>query len=308
MAKMQPIFIIGPPRSGTTLLTRLLAGAPGVLGLSEPFHLHAILHRWALRGFFWDFQRRNKLARVPIPHKCTEMHFLDYLQNMALANNLRRVVIKEVYKEPMLPDPFRNFEQLDRFASNEWPLIAITRHPCDAAASTLGLLHHLFGRHRGCIIRWLWPNTPRFRDDDDIVQWAARNWACFAAWTRERRLYTVRYEDLVARMPEILPDICRYAGLSFDKNLLNHHLHRPAAFGGIGDPIVLMQKDRPVHDRSIGRGRSLTRRQYQTVLDECAEQAVYFGYRLRDNGHAVQPFGATPALQQVARAKSVTRV
>ena len=64
---VKPIFMIGPPRTGTTLLSRLLASSEGVLSLSEPFHLHAILHRWVLAGYYWQFQRHCHLRRTPLP-------------------------------------------------------------------------------------------------------------------------------------------------------------------------------------------------------------------------------------------------
>ena len=35
--QVKPTFIIGPPRSGTTLLAQILAHGDGVLSLSEPF-------------------------------------------------------------------------------------------------------------------------------------------------------------------------------------------------------------------------------------------------------------------------------
>ena len=277
---VKPIFMFGPPRTGTTLLARLLAGANGVLSLSEPFHLHAILHRWALRGFFWDFQRRHGLKRVPWPNRCTVEGFLGFLRETAGANGLRYLVIKEVFHELGLRPPFCNLELLEKLAAGDAPVIAIHRHPRDAAASTLGLLQWLLGKHRGCIIRLLWPSVPRFRNDGHVIHWAAENWAHFADWTRQRGFFVVRYEDLVANPAEMLPRICDRVGLLFDQRMLDHHRHSPVAFGGIGDPKVLMLKARPVHDEAIGRGRNLTQRQSDSVKAACGTQAADFGYTL----------------------------
>ena len=277
---VKPVFMIGPPRTGTTLLSRLLASGDGVLSLSEPFHLHAILHRWVLAGYYWQFQRRCGLRRTPLPNRCTPGRYLHFLQQMTQANGLRYLVIKEVFHELDLQPPFRNLELLNKLATRKHPVIGIVRHPCDAAASTVGLLHWLLGMHRGCIIRLLWPSVPRFRDDSHIVKWAAENWAQFADWSRERELFVVHYEDLVADPARVLPRVCEHVGIPFHERMLDHHHHNPPAFGGGGDPKVMLCRPRPVHRESVGRGRNLTRRQRESIRGACARQAVELGYRL----------------------------
>jgi hypothetical protein len=272
--------MIGPPRTGTTLLSRLLASSEGVLSLSEPFHLHAILHRWVLAGYYWQFQRHCRLRRTPLPGRCTAERYLDFLRTMAEANGLRYLVIKEVFHEIGLQPPFRNLELLNQIADSGDRVIGIIRHPCDTAASTVQLLRWLLGQHRGCIIRWLWPSAPRFRDDSHIIRWAAENWAHFAEWSRERDLFVVHYEDLVEDTAEVLPRICEQTGLPFHERMLNHHRHRPVAFGGGGDPQTMFCQPKPVHRESVGRGRSLTPRQRASVEDACGPHAADFGYSL----------------------------
>lgn len=288
MNPVRPTFLIGPPRTGTTLLARLLAAARDVLALSEPFHLHTLLHPWALRGFFKYFEWKHRLRPAALSWNCSERAFLRYLRELADANGMRHLVIKEVFKQPELPTPFPNYEQLNRLVVSA-PTVGIIRHPCDAAASTLGLLRWLLSLHRGCFIRWFWPTTPRFRDDDEIIRWAAVNWTCFADWTRQRRLFTIRYEDLVANPVDILPGVCGHLGLPFHPDMLDHHKHKPTAFGGIGDPKVLMQKDRPVYNHAVGRGRNLTRRQFEIIRSYCGKAAADFGYPLHQS-----PRGALP--------------
>jgi hypothetical protein len=264
---VKPIFMIGPPRTGTTLLSRLLASGEGVLSLSEPFHLHAILHRCGFR-------------RTRLPTRCAPEQYLSFLRRMAEVNGLRHLVIKEVFHELGLRSPFRNLGLLNRITAHGDRMIGIIRHPYDTAASTVGLLHWLLGQHRGCIIRLLLPSVPRFRDDSHIVRWAAANWAHFADWSRERELFVVRYEDLVADPAGMLPRICDHLGLPFHERMLTHHRYRPAAFGGGGDPKVMLRAARPVHRESVGRGQDLSRRQQLSVVAACGRQAASFGYSL----------------------------
>ena len=289
MDQIHPVFLIGPPRTGTTLLARLLAAARGVLSLSEPFHLHTLLNPWVLRGFFRHFEWKHGLRRAAMELDCDEKGFFRYLKGMTRVNGMRHLVIKEVFKQPELPTPFPNFEQLNRLLDTRTAAVGIIRHPCDAAASTLGLLRWLLGKHRGCFIRWFWPTTPRFRDDNEIIRWAAINWNCFAEWTRRRGLYTIRYEDLVADPTNVLPRICQRVGIPFHHDMLDHHNHKPAAFGGIGDPKVLMKKDRPVYDHAVGRGQSLTARQYDLVRAHCGAAAAEFGYPIHQSQQGALP-------------------
>lgn len=277
---VKAIFMIGPPRTGTTLLSRLLASGDDVLSLSEPLHLHAILNHWVLAGYYWWFQHRCRLRRMRVPTGCTVARYLDFLREMAAANGLRYLVIKEVFHELGLPPPFRNLEVLNQVAARSDRVLGIVRHPCDAAASTVSLLHWLLGKHRGCVIRLLWPSVPRFRDDNHIIRWAGENWAQFVDWARERGLHVIRYEDLVANPAEILPQVCNHIGVPFHERMLNHHRHNPAAFGGGGDPKVMLCRPKPVHCESVGRGRDLTRRQYESIRGTCARQAAELGYRL----------------------------
>ena len=89
------VFVIGPPRSGTTLISYLLAGGEGVLSLSEPFRLHRVFPNWGLRWTFWQLQRSAGLLRIPPPTHSREVDFLDYMRGLAVANSLSHLVRSE---------------------------------------------------------------------------------------------------------------------------------------------------------------------------------------------------------------------
>ena len=274
---MRPVFVIGPPRTGTTLLGKLLANGEAVLSLSEPFHLNDLLPPWALRHFYARFQRDSHLRRVPFPRDRRPARYFRFLQDMARENDLRYLVIKEVFHEIDLHPRWGNFKLLDNLAAQQVPIIAIIRHPWDAAASTVGLLRRLFFGWRGRVIRTLWPTVPRFRDDDHIVNWAARNWVHFVEWTRDRNLFVVRYEDLVREPAAALRRVCDHAGMPFADSMLDHH-RWPQAFAGIGAPEVLFRGGQPVHAQSVGRGRHLTASQQLTLDEICGPHMAALGY------------------------------
>ncbi|MBI4580333.1 MAG: sulfotransferase [Planctomycetes bacterium] len=277
---VKPIFIVGPPRTGTTLLGRLLAGGDHVLSLSEPFHLNDLLPHWLLRRFYHDLQRKSRLQRMPLPPMQSSEEYFQFLQQMARANDMRFLVMKEVFHELEINPPFANFGLLDGMAARGVPILAIVRHPWDAAASTVRLLRRLFFGIVGNAVRFCWPTIPRWTCSDEIVRWSAKNWSHFVDWTRDRRLFVVRYEDLVRSPADSLSRICEYTGVPFDPRMLEHHRHRAKVFGGIGAPEVLFRRAKPVNARSVGKGRSLTREQRELIREICGDCPADLQYDL----------------------------
>ncbi|HUU98213.1 MAG TPA: sulfotransferase [Phycisphaerae bacterium] len=93
------------------------------------------------------------------------------------------------------------------------------------------------------------------------------------------RAVVVRYEDLVQDPLHWLRTIYHDCGLPFDERTLDHR-QRPTAFGGVGAPEVLKRPAKPVHSRSIGRGRKLTPPQREIVRQICGPGALELGYSL----------------------------
>lgn len=279
MPDVKPIFIIGPPRTGTTLLAKLLGGGDKVLSLSEPFHLDDLLPHWALNYWFKSLLKKSGMVRLPLPRIRNYDEYFVYLRNLAAANQMRYLVMKECFHELELNKPWANFELLDGFAAAGHPIIAITRHPCDTIASTTKLLRKLFFGYTGVLIRLMWPSVPRFKDDDHIVRWAARNWAHFMDWAKDRNLYVVRYEDLVKDPGTALRGICDHVGMPFHERMLDH-THVPQGFGGIGAPEVLFKAPKPVDTSSVGRGKSLAAEHQRAIRSLCGTQAAQTGYTI----------------------------
>lgn len=303
MPDVKPIFIVGPPRTGTTLLARLLGGGEKVLSLSEPFHLDDLLPHWALKYWFRSLLKKSEMVRVPLPRIRNYDEYFSFLKDLAAANQMRYLVMKECFHELELKKPWANFELLDGFAATGHSIIAITRHPSDTIASTLKLLRKLFFGYTGVLIRLMWPSVPRFADDDHVVRWAARNWAHFMEWASDRNLCLVRYEDLVKEPAATLMRLCESVGLPYSERMLDHE-HMPPGFGGIGAPEVLFKAPKPVDSSSVGRGKSLAPEHQRTIRALCGIQAAETGYTIecQDGRTAtegtqpqnpLQPLGAT---------------
>lgn len=275
----KPILIVGPPRTGTTLVAFLLGGADSLLALSEPFHAHAILPHWFQHRLFCRFQKNAGLTHVCPPRQFDRQRFYSFLRELAARNGFRFLAIKETFHDRRLAPPWCNFELLDSLAADSNPVIAVMRHPYDTAASTVKLFRRLVFGFSGRMIRAWLPNVPRFADSTDVVRWTAENYLHFADWVRRRKLFVVRYEELVGSPGDQLRRICDHSGVPFDERMLDHR-HPRTAFGGIGAPEIFYRPPRPVSPGSVGRGESLSEQQREIIGQMCAGCAGEYGYHL----------------------------
>ena len=267
------VFVIGPPRSGTTLLSYLMAGGEKVLSLSEPFRLQRVFPNWGLRWTFWRLQRSAGLLRMPAPRYTDGEGFLSYMREVAVANGLRHLVIKETYRSDRA---WANVGLLDWFVKTGEPMAVIIRHPYDAAVSTLRMFR-LWRGIVGKLVRPIVPDLPLFSGDREIVEYFAESWLSFVAWCKFNGLHLTRYEDLVSEPEPRLREICNRCGLPFDERMLDHR-HARGPFGGIGDPGVMARPARPVSARSVGRKRQLPNALRRIIADRCAATAACIDY------------------------------
>jgi hypothetical protein len=271
-------FIIGPPRSGTTLMAFLLGGGAGVLCLSEPFLQYSIAPHWKLNRFFYRFEKSAGLARTRPPQKGDNRRYGAFLRRLARMNGFRYLAIKETFRHERPERCWCNAEFLDGLATDGTPMVTLIRHPYDIAASTIKLCRWVTGL-RGWMLRCRWPFLPHFRNHTGIVRWAVRNWVSYLDWARRHGLELVRYEDVVAAPETHVPAICERLGLPFERRMLDYRQPR-IAFGGIGDPWLMHRPPRPVSTQSVGQAHKLTREQREVVRAACAGRAPELDYTL----------------------------
>jgi hypothetical protein len=276
--KPRELLILGPPRSGTTLMGHLLGGADGVLCLSEPFLSYAVMTHWQLNRFYYYFEKSAGLRRLRPPREGRVERYASFLRKLAGMNALRYLAIKETFRDEMRDPRWRNVALLDRLVDSGNPIVALIRHPYDVAVSTIRLCHWVIGM-RGRLLSIRLPALPVFRNRTEVVASAARNWTNYSLWARRHGLDLLRYEDFVGEPEPHLREICRRCELPFDPQMLDHRRPR-AAFGGLGDPGLLRKGARPVTTKSVGQADKLTTEQREIVKSACAEHAPEFGYTL----------------------------
>ena len=265
-------FVIGLPRSGTTLLAYLLAGGDHVLSLSEPFLSRAVCRHRLLNVIFFPKIRNY---RISPPKNCDEIGFLAYLKNFSSDLGFSTLIIKETYR---LEPYFENITLLNRIVNSGEPVAAITRHPYDSAASTLKMFRQWRGV-TGKLMRIIISGFPVFSEDRDVIEWFAENWLSFARWCKQRQPFVVRYESLVENPNLYLREICERYNIPFTQEMLNNN-HPHSFFGVSGDLGVLNKRNEKLYVRPIGRRDQLKPEFIDIIKMRCSQAAEELGYSL----------------------------
>ncbi len=254
----QPIFILGAPRSGTTLIEQVLASHPRVVAGGERPWLGE-LRQVALRlcadaGPFpaclartWTADQRH-LASV------FRDHYLARAESAGLyADGSGFFTDKMPFNEMHLP--------LLRMAFPEAAVVYIRRDPRDVAVSMLA--HHLsHGFNCGYRI-------------EDIVRHLALTSALVEHYVRESGAFglVLRYEDFVVDQEGQTRRLLGHVGLPFDAACLRFHDNARYAptpsYARVAEPL---------NDRSIGRHRHFAA-QLAAHLGELGPVLTAGGYR-----------------------------
>jgi hypothetical protein len=226
----RPVFVVGLPRSGTTLTEQVLASHPEVHGAGELSDVHAI------------FRALPELARQPTSDPFDVLRELGpELLDVAARRYVERLeqlappgAARVVDKEP------DNFNHLGLIATL-WPnarVIVCRRDLRDVAISCwqTGLLTTPWSNDWDHIAR-------RFADHERI----SRHWR----ETRPIEWIEVAYEDLVRDVEGQARRLIEFIGLEWHPACLEFHTNRRV----VRTPS-LVQVRQPVHSGSVGRWRN----------------------------------------------------
>ncbi|HET7561908.1 MAG TPA: sulfotransferase [Rhodanobacteraceae bacterium] len=255
-AASSPVFVIGFPRSGTTLLEQMLDAHPGLQSMDERPHLDVLGHQLEDYGLRLP-DDLHKLTQAD----CDELR-KGYLM-LACDKVQRRWGTLLVDKNPLnmlaLPLIHRIFPAA-RF-------ILMLRHPCDV------LLSNYMQDYRSVVLmavaRDLAHLTRGYVEAFDY-------WFHHAALMQPQVL-TLRYEDLVADQAGTAAKIASFLGLDNADAMLDAARHAREK-GFIGTPSY-RQVIEPVNRKSIGRWHRY-RPWLKDVLPVLSPMAGRLGYSL----------------------------
>lgn len=248
-APQDSVFIVGSPRSGTTLLDTLLTALPELQVFEEQAMLATVEH--AFPGLAREADPRRVLA--------ARAHYFEAAAALQGPADGRRVVDKMPLHLTQMPLIQRLFP--------EARIVLVERHPCDAVLS--------------CFMANFAPNLAMqsYTDLDE----AARTYAAiFANFTRARELlplavHTVRYERMIADLEGEMRPLLEFLGLPWRDEVLDNEGNaarrgavRTASYAQIGEPL---------YSRAVGRWERY-RTQLEPVLPVLQPWIERLGYEV----------------------------
>ncbi len=219
-----PIFIVGLPRSGTTLLERILVNSGKVAALGE------------LRDFEVLLQMHQGLPVTPMPFaiKRDAVERLDW-QLIGKAYQDRIASRDASSRRPCDKNPFNFlFSGLILSAMPEAQIIHIKKHPMDAG---LGNFRHIFAAAA--------PWSYRL---DDIAHFYSLYEKVMAYWAAmfPDQIYQIYYDDLVSAPPAQSEKLFEWLNLPWKEDVLN-----TSGRGGIVRSASANQVRAPIHKQSV---------------------------------------------------------
>ncbi len=261
----QPIFILGFPRSGTTLVEQSLSAHPAIVAGDELPLIHDLT------------VALPRLLGSPLayPEALSELWMGDQRGGLDLLRDfyVQRARQLGVLHQAEDTAPARHFT--DKMPLNEThlglislvfpasPLIHVIRHPLDIMVSAFS--NHF--THGFCCAAKLETAALHYARIFDLVchYRAEMPWAHYMA---------IRYEDIISRQEESIRRLLAFIGEAFDPACLTFHENRRYA-----RTASYAQVTEPLYDRSVGRWRHY-RQHLNPVLPILGPAIARLGYDL----------------------------
>ena len=232
----RPVFIVGMPRSGTTLVEQILASHPAVHGAGELIRLPNIARRLLGRGGGGDRARGDHGAEARPPAKADlEAAARDYLEYIgARAGAALRVTDK-------LPENYHHLGLIASILPNA-RIVHVRRDPMDVCVSNY-------------VVRFGQGHAWSFGFESLPAEYHAyerlmRHWRAVLP----SPMHEISYERLTESLEAESRRLVGFCGLDWDPGCLEFHRTERAVHTASG-----WQVRQPVYRRSVGRWRNYER-------------------------------------------------
>jgi len=224
VADQAPIFVVGMPRSGTSLVEQILASHPLAYGAGEVEYTRLFVD--AVQG---ATQKPFPLGIKHVPPEILKKAGWAYIEKLKLnAGQAERVIDK-------LP---HNFLRVGLFAAvmPNAKIVLCERNPMD---NCLSIFQHLFGPAHAYAV-----------DLSDLGRYYRLYWDLMDWWEEilPGHMHRVRYEELVSDTENQVRRLLEYCELPFHENCLSFHKTRRQ----VKTPSSA-QVQQPIYQGSIGR-------------------------------------------------------
>lgn len=201
-----PVFIIGTPRSGTTLIEQIIASHPQVFGAGELKYITELANNKSTSGKSKvKYPDRIKTLTPEDIHRESK----DYLNKIkSLSNNQNTLRITD-----KMPANFMLLGYIKILFPNA-RIIHCKRHPLDSCLSIY--FQQFLSRHQYAF------------DLENIGYWYKDYLRLMAHWQElfGPDIYHVEYDDTVNKLEETARSMIDYCGLEWDDNCLEFHKTR----------------------------------------------------------------------------------
>jgi tetratricopeptide (TPR) repeat protein len=246
-----PVFLVGFPRSGTTLLDTILMGHPDTVVMEE----RPVISR--LKEEIGGFEAIQSMDEAAV--RAAQRHYFEIAAEYADVDKGSVIVDK-------LPLLLNEAAFIHRLFPNALFLLAL-RHPADVLTSCFVANFNL--NNAMC-------NFLRLDTAAEFYDLTFRSWEN-ARQVLPLNVHTVVYERLVEDPPAILRPVVEAIGLSWHEEMLNHT--KTAAERGVITTASYAQVTQPIYTRSVGRWQRY-RKHLEPVLPVLAPWAEKFGYEI----------------------------
>lgn len=275
---LEPFFVIGSGRSGTTLLRRVLTGGEGVHVPPETYVLGQVIRDFRrLRGHEWDLVVTAILGRFEYHPEFR--HFGVTLG--PLARRLADLDADQRSLAAVLDGFYRFHGEQTGVDVQRWgdktPWNTFNLHAIDRVFPRARYVH-VVRDAPDVVASYL--NMERYREVADAAErWVRSVRAADRFGDRHPDRYlVVRYEDLVQDVEPQVERVCAFLDLEFEPGMLASE-PRTAQLGDVAELDHHRGVDRPIHADSVGRGRrELSPAQLEVVEQVAGDQMRRLGY------------------------------
>jgi glycosyltransferase involved in cell wall biosynthesis/LPS sulfotransferase NodH len=231
------IFLISLPRSGSTLLQRILSGHTDIHTTAEPWFMLHPLHAFKTKNIICAFDEnlaanatQDFLSTIP---ENMELYFQAVrAYGLTLYNRALEVSGKRLFLDKT-PRYYSIIPELSRTFPNS-RFIILLRNPLAVMSS---------------VLRTWFRNDPKYlsrtSNQRDIIE--GPRCLIDGLGMFENRAHVVHYESLVSDPEKVIGNLCDYLEIPFSKEMLNYG-NRKAPCGRFGDNVGINRHNRPVND------------------------------------------------------------
>lgn len=232
---MQIVFLLSLPRSGSTLLQRILASHSAISTISEPWLLLPLLYATRKQGTFAEYGHGQSFKAfsdllAELPNGLTDYEAALRSFYMSLCEKIANQ--ESIYFLDKTPRYTLIAEDLLRIFPDA-KFIVLWRNPLAIIASMLEAwsqthwnMHHF--------------NIDLYKGLDSLVHFSAQH---------ADQIYQLRYEDLVTQPENQLIQLLSFLGLPYEQEVLDN-LNKVQLKGQLGDKIT-QQKMLSISSQSI---------------------------------------------------------